>query len=62
MRPSQTIQPYRRVPRQGWLGALRQEHYAEQDYHVEMYGTVLGRTIAELYREHFPWRVSALGV
>jgi hypothetical protein len=50
------------VPRQEWLDALRKEHEDEQDYDVEIYGILLGRTIAQLYCEDFPWRVSVLGV
>jgi hypothetical protein len=50
------------VPRQEWFDNLRMEHEADQDYDVAMYGLILGQTIAQLYREHFPWRVSVLGV
>jgi hypothetical protein len=38
------------------------EHEAEQDYEVQMYSLILNRTIAEYYREGFPWRVGVLGV
>jgi hypothetical protein len=50
------------VPTQDWAYSLIREHEDEQDYDVEMYSLVLGRTIAEQYREGFPWRIFVLGV
>ena len=50
------------IPTEEWAHNLISDHEGEQDYEVEMYSCVLGRTIAEQYREDFPWRVYVLGV
>jgi hypothetical protein len=50
------------LPREEWTDELMREHEAEQDYQVQMYSLILNRTIAQQYRERFPWRVSVLGV
>jgi hypothetical protein len=48
------------VPDSRWRDFLIQSHDDEQDFQVELYTTIMGRQIAELYREDFQWRVVSL--
>jgi hypothetical protein len=50
------------VPSREWAGELIREHENEQNYDVEMYSLVLDRSLAEQYREDFPWRIFIVGV
>jgi hypothetical protein len=49
------------LPNEGWEARLRAAFHNDQDWQVEAYMQILGRDIAEAYREEFPWRVTCLG-
>jgi hypothetical protein len=44
------------VPSQEWEIRLRDSHSEQQDHLVYMYSQIMDRSIAEQYREGFPWR------
>lgn len=48
------------LPDRAWETRLRDVFRTQQDWQVEQYAQVLDRTIAEQYREDFPWRVASL--
>lgn len=48
------------LPNNGWEQRMRDVFDDEQNWQVEAYAHVLGRDIAEQYREEFPWRVTCL--
>ncbi|MFA5056039.1 MAG: hypothetical protein WC562_07715 [Dehalococcoidia bacterium] len=49
------------VPSRDWANALVLDHEREQDDEVEMYSLIMNESLAELYREDFPWRIYILG-
>jgi hypothetical protein len=49
------------LPNEGWEARLRAAFDTNQDWQVEAYVQILGRDIAEAYREEFPWRVTCMG-
>jgi hypothetical protein len=46
------------VPNLSWAQRLEDEHDEEQEYEVRNYSLTLGETVAEMYRERFPWRIT----
>lgn len=48
------------VPDRAAAEELLAEHEQAQDYEIDSYALLLGRDIAEQYREGYPWRIVAL--
>ena len=49
------------VPNNDWAAALIAEHDAHQEFEVYQYTQIMDDLLAEQYRDHFPWRIYALG-
>lgn len=49
------------VPNKNWADELIAEHHAQQDFEVYQYSQIMDSLLAEQYRDHFPWRIYALG-
>lgn len=45
------------VPNKNWGDLLRKEHDLQQEMMVEIYSTIIEHSLAELYREEFPWKL-----
>lgn len=48
------------IPSMNWAQRLIDSHNEQQDHLIYMYSQIMDQTIAEQYREEFPWRLYCL--